>query len=498
RCCLYARRVTPACLCGVCGECVCSVGVEGGEEVRTAGRRWEAEEQWRGVLQAAQELRSQAELQDSLSRELQQLSTQQESTLAWVRELQQGLDALEEHASTQDKLNRAQSVLSLRSEGDSRLSSLRARVESVCAREGVEEERRCALRETLGGAEEQWRGVLQAAQELRSQAELQDSLSRELQQLSTQQESTLAWVRELQQGLDALARGTHGSPEHLEERLNRAQAILNVKSEGNGKLASLKKKVESLCAREDLDESRRRGFLQSLRDTDIEWRGVLQAAQEQHSVLKRVMERVVSCQYQKQQTQDRLGQLRKQTNELPHRFPWPGLGDRRQAVDQARVLLEKTRTLAPSLAGLRAMGRELYQITHDSSWTDHTWTAMEESVPGLLLELTELVKTLEEGIMAERRCVQLVEQHNAAQDWLREQVKGLPAPPTDRQDLQATINTLKALLQTVDREQREMKECDTTRDALIHLCTPGGQDSLSLEIIHLHELCDSSEQEVRE
>ncbi|XP_048093066.1 nesprin-1-like, partial [Alosa alosa] len=438
-------------------------------------------------------LEQRAQQQAALLGELQELNTLLDTTAAWVREHRTGLGTLD--ASTEQRRSRAESVLSLRSEGDSRLSSLRARVESVCAREGVEEERRCALRETLGGAEEQWRGVLQAAQELRSQAELQDSLSRELQQLSTQQESTLAWVRELQQGLDALARGTHGSPEHLEERLNRAQAILNVKSEGNGKLASLKKKVESLCAREDLDESRRRGFLQSLRDTDIEWRGVLQAAQEQHSVLKRVMERVVSCQYQKQQTQDRLGQLRKQTNELPHRFPWPGLGDRRQAVDQARVLLEKTRTLAPSLAGLRAMGRELYQITHDSSWTDHTWTAMEESVPGLLLELTELVKTLEEGIMAERRCVQLVEQHNAAQDWLREQVKGLPAPPTDRQDLQATINTLKALLQTVDREQREMKECDTTRDALIHLCTPGGQDSLSLEIIHLHELCDSSEQE---
>ena len=109
-------------------------------------------------------------------------------------------------------------MLSLRSEGDSRLSSLRARVESVCAREGVEEGWRRALREQLGGAEEQWRGALQAAQEMKSQAELQDSLSRELQQLSTQQESTLAWVKERQQSLDTLEE--HAS---TEDTLNRAQ-----------------------------------------------------------------------------------------------------------------------------------------------------------------------------------------------------------------------------------------------------------------------------------
>lgn len=130
--------------------------------------------------------------------------------------------------------------------------------------------------------------------------------------------------------------------------------------------------------------------------------------------------------------------------------------------------------------------------------------------------------------MTERQCTQLVEQHEAAQDWLREQVKGLGAPPTDRQGLHNTINTLKvrehntntqgfacgrclhtqliinnnldlqALLQTVDREQREMKELDSARDNLLSLCTPGGHDALILEVSHLHSLCATSEQEVRE
>lgn len=50
---------------------------------------------------------------------------------------------------------------------------------------------------------------------------------------------------------------------------------------------------------------------------------------------------------------------------------------------------------------------------------------------------------LDQGILAERQCTQLVEQHEAAQDWLREQVKSLPAPPEDRAGLHSTVNTLK-------------------------------------------------------
>ncbi len=37
----------------------------------------------------------------------------------------------------------------------------------------------------------------------------------------------------------------------------------------------------------------------------------------------------------------------------------------------------------------------------------------------------------------------VVEQHTVAQDWLREQVKGFGALPTERHGLQSSINTLK-------------------------------------------------------
>lgn len=55
-----------------------------------------------------------------------------------------------------------------------------------------------------------------------------------------------------------------------------------------------------------------------------------------------------------------------------------------------------------------------------------------------------------------------------------------------------------ALLLTVDREQREMTELDLARDSLMNLCSPGGRDALALAVGHLHDLCDASEQELRE
>lgn len=43
-----------------------------------------------------------------------------------------------------------------------------------------------------------------------------------------------------------------------------------------------------------------------------------------------------------------------------------------------------------------------------------------------------------------------------------------------------------------------MKELDSAKNSLLSLCTAGGQDALTLEISHLHDLCDTSEKEVRE
>lgn len=57
--------------------------------------------------------------------------------------------------------------------------------------------------------------------------------------------------------------------------------------------------------------------------------------------------------------------------------------------------------------------------------------------------LQDAVADLEQGIVTERQCTQLLEQHEAAQAWLREQVKSLEPPAADRQGLHSAVNTLK-------------------------------------------------------
>lgn len=69
--------------------------------------------------------------------------------------------------------------------------------------------------------------------------------------------------------------------------------------------------------------------------------------------LKGVVENQVSYQYKRSQAEGRLSELQKQTSSLPRVFPWPGLGERRQAVEQARTLLDQSTALAPVLSDLR-------------------------------------------------------------------------------------------------------------------------------------------------
>ncbi|CDQ56154.1 unnamed protein product [Oncorhynchus mykiss] len=128
-----------------------------------------------------------------------------------------------------------------------------------------------------------------------------------------------------------------------------------------------------------------------------EWRRVLQTAEETlrqaQVLLQGVVERLVTCQYQKCQAQSCLAEVQHQTAELPRHFPWPGLGDRGQAVETARTLLDKTRNLAPALSVLHTQGKEMFQLTQDPSWTDLFWATMEECIPALLQELTVGVRS---------------------------------------------------------------------------------------------------------
>ncbi|XP_041669127.1 nesprin-2-like [Cheilinus undulatus] len=480
------------------GQNVCAQDLEENKKQEVQQKVRGLEEQWMRALQNAKQALDQAERQCALEGQLKEYEALKEKTKAWLEDKRKSLVSVDSQTDPEKTINTAQSILSCKPEGDSKLTELRRLSESLSDQEDLEENMRQEAQQTVKDSEEQWKTVLQSAESTLKKAEAQYSLSRELEGFGTQAESTKSWVKELQKQAESKGRGTQGNRAQLEDRLNTAQVILNSKSNGDSQMMELKKRTKSLCEQKDLDKNKKKEVQQTFKDTEQRWKTVLQAAGDTQRQLKGVVDRLVSCENQRSQAEARLFDLQKQTSSLPREFPWPGLGERRQAVEQARTLLDQSAALAPVLSDIRKQSAELFEITKDPGLSDSPLAAKQDSIPAMLKELTDAVADLEQGIQAERQCTQLVEQHEAAQDWLREHVKGLSAPPTDRKDLHSAINTLKALLQTADREKREMKELDSARDSLLNLCTAGGRAALTLEVSHLHDLCDASEQEVKE
>lgn len=79
------------------------------------------------------------------------------------------------------------------------------------------------VQHTVQDSEEQWRRVLQSAEEHMKKAEVQYSLSRELEAFRNQAKSTTCWVKELQQQAESKGSGTQGSKAQIEDRLSTAQ-----------------------------------------------------------------------------------------------------------------------------------------------------------------------------------------------------------------------------------------------------------------------------------
>lgn len=97
-------------------------------------------------------------------------------------------------------------VLNLSAEGDSKLEALKEEGDALCAHEILEDTRRQELVHNFRNIEDEWKRVLDMAQQLKHQAELQDTLSRELKDLQAQEESTQSWVREQLQMLHCLGK----------------------------------------------------------------------------------------------------------------------------------------------------------------------------------------------------------------------------------------------------------------------------------------------------
>lgn len=141
----------------------------------------------------------------------------------------------------------------------------------------------------------------------------------------------------------------------------------------------------------------------------------------------------MSCRDRRGRAAARLAELETRTSDLPHAFPWPGLGERSQAVERARGLLEQASAEGPLLADLRAQvqlelrqrigmcpscqpqrgalpptpcllhcaisgqtfllfafvqAAQLFETTRDPDWDDSLCGRMEESVRVVLRDLT--------------------------------------------------------------------------------------------------------------
>lgn len=89
-------------------------------------------------------------------------------------------------------------------EGDSKLAALKHTGECVCTREGLEEDTRQSIQQTQRALEQDWREVLDFAQILRNEAEIQVALDKELQDFNSQEEIFRTWVMDHQKLFEPL------------------------------------------------------------------------------------------------------------------------------------------------------------------------------------------------------------------------------------------------------------------------------------------------------
>lgn len=105
------------------------------------------------------------------------------------------------------------------------MAALKSKGENLSTK--LDESRKESIRQILTDVQEKLRTLMEIAQEHRNQAELQDSLAKELQAFQSEEKMIRSWVEELKQDLVSLGRSTHGTQEQIEERLNKAQVSVH-------------------------------------------------------------------------------------------------------------------------------------------------------------------------------------------------------------------------------------------------------------------------------
>ena len=124
---------------------------------------------------------------------------------------------------TQRYICSLQATLNSKLDGESKLEDLKGRCQSLCDNQDLDECQRREVQEAVRHTEEQWRTVLQVAEEALNKAETQGLLDKDLDAFKTQNESVQSWIRDQDQKLQSL-----GGHMQVEEKLQIAQVSLEV------------------------------------------------------------------------------------------------------------------------------------------------------------------------------------------------------------------------------------------------------------------------------
>lgn len=87
-----------------------------------------------------------------------------------------------------------QSILSCRPEGDCKVNNLRRRGQSLCDHREADEGRRVYVQQAVRDTEEQWRTVLQAAQQIKAAAEAQIAQDTQTRQAQVRLNSVYVFI----------------------------------------------------------------------------------------------------------------------------------------------------------------------------------------------------------------------------------------------------------------------------------------------------------------
>lgn len=116
-----------------------------------------------------------------------------------------------------------QDILSCKPEGDSKLTELQRQSRHLSQLEDLEDHLKLEVQHKVKDLEDQWKTLLQTAEEALKKAEVQYSLSRELQAFRVHADSSKTWLQDLQGRAESVRGGTLGSKAQTEERLLTAQ-----------------------------------------------------------------------------------------------------------------------------------------------------------------------------------------------------------------------------------------------------------------------------------